>query len=214
MVTDIREIERQYAIPEPQTAQEVIGFYARRVAEDVKLPSQFAAIAPKVRDFFERRFFGERVDLDDRKVIRFMATPLVQHLAVKTLAKALRTVAIAEAEPTLLAPARALSACPAFPWSQSVHEAKKTVFNLVAGDNAYELDFARFLDGAPDVTAFAKLPMKFGFSIDYIDPAGNLRLYHPDWAVRTSDDVMHLVETKGYVGAGGRSQGSRRHDVV
>jgi type III restriction enzyme len=201
VVTDAKELERQYTIPEPRTAQEVIGFYARRIAEEVKLPSQFAAIAPKVRDFFERRFFGERVDLEDRRVIRFMATPLVQHLAVKTFGKALRSVAVAEVEPQILAPARLLSTCAPFPWSQSVYEAGKTVFNYVACDNAYEAAFARFLEGAPDVAAFAKLPMRFGFAIEYVDDGGNLRLYHPDWLVRAVDGVMHLIETKGYVGA-------------
>ncbi len=201
VVTDAKELERQYTLPEPRTAQEVIGFYARRIAEEVKLPSQFAAIAPKVREFFECRFFGERVNLEDSKVIRFMATPLVQHLTVKTFAKALRAVAIADAEPRILAPARQLSTCAPFPWSQSVHEAKKTIFNFVACDNAYETAFARFLEGAADVTAFAKLPMRFGFSIDYIDDTGNLRLYHPDWLARTDDGVMHLIETKGYIGS-------------
>ena len=49
-----KEVERDYTIPEPQTAQEVIGYYSRRIAEAVKLPSQFAALAPKVREFFEQ----------------------------------------------------------------------------------------------------------------------------------------------------------------
>lgn len=201
VVTDAKEIERQYTIPEPQTAQEVIGFYARRIAEDVKLPSQFAAIAPKVRDFFELRFFGQRVDLEDRKVIRYMATPLVQHLTVRTFAKALRAVAVSEVEPQILAPSRPLSTCAPFPWSQSVYEAEHTVFNLVACDNTYEAAFARFLEHAPDVASFAKLPMRFAFSIEYLDDAGNLRLYHPDWVARATDGVMYLLETKGYVGA-------------
>jgi type III restriction enzyme len=201
VVTDAKELERQYTIPEPQTAQEVIGFYSRRIAEQVKLPSQFAAIAPKVREFFEHRLFGERVDLEDRKVIRVMAMPLVQHLAVRTFAKALRTVAVAELEPQVLAPARLLSTCAPFPWSQSVYEAGRTVFNLVACDNAYETAFARFLDKAPDVAAFAKLPMRFAFAIEYLDDSGNLRLYHPDWIARADDGTMYLLETKGYVGA-------------
>jgi hypothetical protein len=100
---------------------------------------------------------------------------------VRTFAKALRAVAVAEVEPQILAPARALSTCVPFPWSQSVYEADRTVFNLVACDNTFEATFARFLDGAPDVAAFAKLPMRFAFSIEYLDDAGNLRLYHPDW---------------------------------
>ncbi len=57
-------IERDYTIPEPQTAEEVIGYYARRIAQDVKLPSQFAALAPKVREFLETKAFGERVDAE------------------------------------------------------------------------------------------------------------------------------------------------------
>ena len=49
IITLQKEVERDYTIPEPQTAQEVIGYYSRRIAEAVKLPSQFAALAPKVQ---------------------------------------------------------------------------------------------------------------------------------------------------------------------
>ncbi len=40
-------LERDYSIPEPQTAQEVISYYSRRIAQDLKLPSQFSVLAPK-----------------------------------------------------------------------------------------------------------------------------------------------------------------------
>ncbi len=50
VITMERLVEREYRVPEPQTAQEVISFYAKRIATDVKLPSQFAALAPKVRE--------------------------------------------------------------------------------------------------------------------------------------------------------------------
>ena len=108
---------------------------------------------------------------------------------------------VSEVEPQVLAPARPLSTCPPFPWSQSISGAKRTVFNLVACDNEFEAAFARFLEHAPDVAAFAKLPMRFAFSIEYLDDSGNLRLYHPDWVARADDGVMYLMETKGYVGA-------------
>ena len=36
IITLKREVEREYTIPEPQTTQEVIGYYARRLAEAVK----------------------------------------------------------------------------------------------------------------------------------------------------------------------------------
>lgn len=200
VVTEKKELEREYAIPEARTAQEVIGYYARRIAEEVKLPSQFAALVPKLREFFELRFFDGRVDLDDIRVVRFMATPLTSHLTVKTFAKALRAVAVEEQAPRMLAPERWLSTCPPFPWSHLVHEAQKTPFNLVACDNEYERSFSRFLETATDVAAFAKLPMKFGFAIEYLDGAGSLRLYHPDWVARLTSGTCFLLETKGLVG--------------
>ena len=61
IITLQKLIEREYTIPEPQTAEEVIGYYARRIAQDVKLPSQFAALAPKVREFLETKAFGGRL---------------------------------------------------------------------------------------------------------------------------------------------------------
>ena len=66
-------IEREYTIPEPQTPEEVIGYYAKRIAQDVKLPSQFAALAPKVRQFLEKKAFGETVNLQQAATLRNMS---------------------------------------------------------------------------------------------------------------------------------------------
>jgi type III restriction enzyme len=84
---------------------------------------------------------------------------------------------IAEQEPTLLEPERMLLTCQPFPWSRQVWEGVKTVFNLVPCDNGFERDFAKFLDNAADVEAFAKLPQPFAFSIEYTDGGMNLRSY-------------------------------------
>jgi len=61
----------------------------------------------------------------------------------------------------------------------------------------FEADFAKFLNNAKDVKAFSKLPLQFGFSIEYTDSKANLRYYYPDFAVKTEQDEMWLVETKG-----------------
>jgi type III restriction enzyme len=50
----------------------VIGYYARIIAKEVKLPSQFAALAPKVSEFFERKAFGKMVNLEEMAVIKAM----------------------------------------------------------------------------------------------------------------------------------------------
>ncbi|HET9921625.1 MAG TPA: hypothetical protein VFQ30_17420, partial [Ktedonobacteraceae bacterium] len=84
-----------------------------------------------------------------------------------------------------------------FAFSRSVLEARKCVFNLVPCDNDFEYEFAKFLESAKDVIAFAKLPQQFGFSIEYTDNNANLRYYYPDFVVKTESDEMWLVETKG-----------------
>ena len=60
-----------------------------------------------------------------------------------------------------------------------------------------EKEFAQFLQKAPDVQCFAKLPEQFGFAIEYTDSGGNLRYYEPDFVVLTSDGIHYIVETKG-----------------
>lgn len=190
-------VEREYTIPEPQTAEEVIGYYARRIAQDVKLPSQFAALAPKVREFLEIRAFGEPVALDGAGMIKAIGSNVAQYVTVKTFVEALRKLAITELEPQLVHAGRLLSETPPFPWSRPTLAADKCIFNLVPCANGFEKQFAQFLQKAPDVQRFAKLPEQFGFAIEYTDNTGNLRYYEPDFVALTADGVHYLVETKG-----------------
>jgi type III restriction enzyme len=197
IITLQKMVEREYKIPEPQTAEEVIGYYARRIAQDVKLPSQFAALAPKVREFLETKAFGEQVALDEPAMIKAISSNVAQYVTVKTFVEALRKLVISELEPQLLHAGRMLSETPPFPWSRATMEAGKSIFNLVPCDNEYEKEFARFLQKADDVQRFAKLPEQFGFAIEYTDSVGNLRYYEPDFVVLTSDGTHYIVETKG-----------------
>src|SRR5438874_3788837 len=197
IITLQKIVERDYKVPEPQTAQELIGYYARRIAEAVKLPSQFAALAPKIRDFFENKAFGRWVDLNDMVTVRAMGTQVASYVCIQEFARVLKQMSIAEQEPQLLEAARMLSSCQPFPWSRKVLEANKCVFNMVPCDNDFEKEFARFLENADDVRTFAKLPQPFGFSIDYTDAGMNLRSYYPDFVATDKQEIHWLIETKG-----------------
>lgn len=197
ILTDEKILEREYTIPPAQTAQEVIGYYARRIASNVKLPSQFAALVPKLRAFFERKAFGKDVNLDEPMVVRAMSTNLVSYVVMKEFERALRDLIVEDKKPELLTPKRFLSATAPFPYSRKVFEAKKSVFNYVACDNELEYSFAKFLEGAEDVEAFAKLPEQFGFSIEYPDSLSNIRNYYPDFVARIKDGTHWIIETKG-----------------
>lgn len=197
IITLKKEVEREYTIPEPQTAQEVIGYYARRIAEAVKLPAQFAALAPKVREFFEYKAFGHAVDLTDLAVVKAMSTAVAHYVCVDVFKKVLQALTIEEQTPQLLEPARMLSTCQPFPWSRPVWEGQKCIFNLVPCDNDFEREFAKFLDNATDVRAFSKLPRAFGFAIEYTDASMNLRNYEPDFVALDNSGTHWLPESKG-----------------
>jgi len=197
IITLLKIVERDYRVPEPQTAQELIGYYARRIAEAVKLPSQFAVLAPKIRDFFENKAFGRWVDLNDMVTVRAMSTQVASYVCIQEFSRILKQRSIADQVPELVAPARMLSTCQPFPWSRKVYEANRCVFNMVPCDNDFEKSFARFLDHADDISAFAKLPQPFGFSIDYVDLGMNLRSYYPDFVALDSSGQHWLIETKG-----------------
>ncbi len=197
IITLEKIVERDYVLPDPQTAQEVIAYYSRRIAEAVKLPSQFAALAPRVREFFEMKAFGHPVDMNDQKTVKAMNTDVARYVTVDVFKKALGGLAIEEQSPALLEPARLLSTCQPFPWSRPVWEGRKCAFNLVPCDNDFEREFAKFLDNAQDVRAFAKLPQAFGFAIEYTDGAMNLKSYYPDFVATDDAGTFWLLETKG-----------------
>jgi type III restriction enzyme len=197
LVTLQKVVERDYAIPAPQTAEEVIGYYARRIAKEVKLPSQFAALVPKVREFLEAKAFGAAVRLDTPEMVKAVGSNVAQYVTVQTFVKELRKVVVEEQQPQLVGAGRRLSETPRFPWSRETLDAANCVFNLVACENKFEKEFAALLRNAEDVARFAKIPERFCFTIEYTDAAGNLRYYEPDFVAVTADGTHYLIETKG-----------------
>jgi type III restriction enzyme len=197
LITLQKLIEREYLLPEAQTAQEIISYYAKRIAQDVKLPGQFAVIAPKVRQYLEQRAFGETVDLEDAGIVKVIGTNVAHYITVKTFVAALQPLVVESLVPALLGEGRPLSDCEPFPWSRSTYNAPKCVFNLVPCDNDFERDFAKFLQQAGDVERFGKLPQSFGFAIEYTDSSGNLRYYYPDFTAVLTNGEHFLIETKG-----------------
>lgn len=197
IITKETLLEREYKIPPAQTPEEVIGYYARRIAQNLKLPSQFAALAPKIKAFFQHKAFGKTVDLYNTLTIKAMSTNVASFVVCKEFEKALRERIVAETRPALLNPDRMLSTTLPFPFSRQLIESPKTVFNYVACDNEFERTFAQFLHQAGDVIAFAKLPRQFGFCVQYTDSRANIRHYYPDFIVKIRNDEFWIVETKG-----------------
>lgn len=197
ILTDEVLLKREFAIPEAQTVEEVIGYYARQIANEVKLPSHFAVLAPKIKEFLQYKIFGQEIDMKDKSAVRAISNKLVHYVTIKEFVKLLRGMVIEEKEPLLSAEEIRLSSTRPFPTSKLLYEGKKSVYNYVVCDNEYEKAFARFLDDAEDVASFAKLTEQFGFCIPYTDTRANLRNYYPDFVAIGTDGTHYLIETKG-----------------
>ncbi|WP_102126125.1 DEAD/DEAH box helicase family protein [Deinococcus planocerae] len=188
---------KEYEIRGPQTAGEVISFYAKLIAQEVKLPGQFNVVAPKVREWFEHRAFGKTVDLDDGAVIQAMSSNIAAYVCRDLFTGALRAFSIEEQQPEVIAQPVRFSEIEPFPWSRPVYEANKTPWNLAPCGNLFEKEFAKFLDMAEDVQAFGKLHEQFPFQIAYVDGHTNLRYYHPDFVAVDGGGTHWILETKG-----------------
>jgi type III restriction enzyme len=192
--------EYEFHVPYAEDPSGVITYYTRSVAKAAgvdRLSGAFAALAPMVRAYLEQRVFAQPVELDDKVILRRLAENDAQALVVGAFRDAIRALSITEREPTIKETALRVSETPPFPWSRETVAGKRTVFNLTPVDSSLEARFARFIDRADDVTAWAKLTMNTRFALEYISASGALRYYYPDFVMRLSDDSCLVVETKG-----------------
>jgi len=192
--------EYEFHVPYAEDPSGVITYYTRSVAKAAgvdRLSGAFATLAPMVRDYLRDRVFERPVDLEDKVVLRRLAENDAQALVTGAFRDAIRALSITEREPTIEESALRVSETAPFPWSRETVPGERTVFNLTPVDSSLEARFARFLDRATDVTAWAKLTMNTRFALEYISKAGALRYYYPDFVMRLTDDTCLIVETKG-----------------
>ena len=143
-------VQRTYTMPQAKTASEIIALYAQIIAQSLKLPSQFSALAPKIEYFLREKAYGKTVNLDDPKILQDPNRPAVLMLVERVFLALLRPLLTEEKMPVMSGAEMRLSATPPFPWSGKVADCKRTLFNLTPVGNDFEQDFANFLDHAPE----------------------------------------------------------------
>jgi type III restriction enzyme len=122
----------------------------------------------------------------------------VAHVVRKLFTNALRDKIIEEQEPELVDSGRSLAQVQPFPFSNpNATPGRKLILNYAPCGNDYERRFAKFLDDAPDIAAWCKVPDNFRFSIEYTDQNANLRYYYPDFVAIAADGMRWIIETKG-----------------
>lgn len=195
-------------------SQELVASITSKVIQRARLANVFSELYPIVRVYIADRCFGVPLNIESDSVRGHLNRLDIQEAIAKYLARAIAELIIEKQSIEFEKADHRLSETAAFHWRRNLHPlvADKTIFNYVATYNAFERQFAEFLDkGAKDVLRFASLGTTeqgesgSQFRIDYLKPTGAISFYHPDWVVvqkTPQGEVNWIIETKGRVWEG------------
>jgi type III restriction enzyme len=186
----------------PADYRSVVAFFARQLLKDLRLVGGYDVLYPRVRDFMrECLFTPSPADLEDPVVLRNLSEPDAGKILYDSFKTAINALTIHESGATRIEDRIRLRDMRPFRTDYRAHLAPgKCIFNKIVGEpnaGGFELRFAGFLQEAPDVQALAKNYLAVGFKLDYVRNDGDLSNYTPDFLVRTTDNTIWIVETKG-----------------
>jgi type III restriction enzyme len=176
----------------------VIGYFAQTVMRDLRLISGYDILYGKVKQFVRDELFGQTVDLEDPNTLRNLSEIDAQRAILEGFKNGINALTVKQhGDAEIRDRIKLRDTRPFIVRDQGYVVSGKSVFNRTVGDSSLELDFAAFLERCPDVTAFAKNYFAVGFKLDYVTASGEISNYFPDFFVRTPDQTIWIVETKG-----------------
>jgi type III restriction enzyme len=186
----------------PADYRSVVGFFARQLLKELRLVGGYDVLYPKVRTFLtEHLFNGSPVSLEDPVVLRNLSEADAGKIVFDSFKAAINALTIRDSGIARIEAHIRLRETRPFRTEPRPYLApRKSLFSKIVGEpraGGFELRFAKFLDDADDVQAFAKNYLAVGFKIDYVKADGDLSTYTPDFVVRTQEGTVWIVETKG-----------------
>jgi type III restriction enzyme len=186
----------------PADYRSVVGFFARQLLKELRLVGGYELLYPRVREFMQQRLFeGPPVALDDPVVLRNLSEAEAGKVVFDSFKAGINALTVRDAGSSRIEDRIRLRDTRPFRMENREYlPAKRSIFNKTvpeATGGGFELKFARFLDETPDVAAFAKNYLAVGFKLDYVRANGELSNYVPDFLVKTANDTVWVIETKG-----------------
>jgi type III restriction enzyme len=152
----------------------------------------------KTKSYVQNGLFDREVNLDDPNTIRNLSELAATKMLLETFKKAVNDLTVQDkGDAEIRDRIKLRDTRPFVTKDQGYVVAKKSVFNRIIGDSGFELKFAAFLEAAPDVVSYAKNYLAVPFRLDYVNAAGDISNYHPDFFVKLAANEVFIVETKG-----------------
>jgi len=186
----------------PADYRSVVGFFTHQLLKELRLVGGYDVLYGKVKTFLrEHLFVSSPVDLEDPVLLRNLSEPEAGKMLFDSFKAAINALTVRDAGSSRIEDRIRLRETRPFRTEHRPYlTPKKSLFSKIVGEphaGGFELQFAKFLDEAPDVAAFAKNYLAIGFKLDYVKADGDLSTYTPDFIVRTADGTVWIVETKG-----------------
>ncbi|WP_333596161.1 DEAD/DEAH box helicase [Schleiferia thermophila] len=180
----------------------VIGFFTSSILKENRLVSGFHILYPKVESFIKYQLFTQEVELSDPQTLRNLSEAKPKEILRTTFKKAIDELTVTDKGTVEVKNYISLKLSkPKVVENQPFLVPKKSVFNKIIADNAFELEVASFLENRfSDVIAYAKNTIGEGginFKMEYQAQDGNIREYFPDFFVKTGPNTFYILETKG-----------------
>lgn len=178
--------------------QNMIGFFTRSIMRDLRLVGGFDMLFGKIKQFVGTELFETLADLDDLNILRNLSEIEATRTIFETIKAGVNALTMLDTGTTeVRGSIRLAKTRPYLVKEQAFVIPKKSVFNRIVGDSHFELEFAAFLDGCPDLISFVKNSQSTYFKIEYQNADGGIANYYPDFIVKRTEAEIWIVETKG-----------------
>ncbi|MBF0320698.1 MAG: DEAD/DEAH box helicase family protein [Nitrospirae bacterium] len=176
----------------------VIGYFAQSIMKDLRLVSGYDILYEKVKIFIGSHLFDKDVEIDDLNTLRNLSELAATKTIIETFKKNINELTILDKGSAEIRDYIKLKQTrPFVVKEQGFLIPQKSIFNKIIGDSSLELRFAAFLEKCPDIISYTKNYLAIHFKLDYINADGNISNYYPDFIVKTSEQEIYIVETKG-----------------
>ena len=176
----------------------VIGYFAQVIMKDLRLVGGYDVLYGKIKSFVQEGLFDRAVELDSANTLRNLSELAATKTLLETFKKAINALTVRDkGNAEIRDRIKLRQTRPFVANDQGYLVPKKSVFNRIIGDSHFELQFAGFLENCGDVVSFAKNYLAVHFKLDYVNAAGDISNYYPDFLVKLSAAHIVIVETKG-----------------
>ncbi len=180
--------------------QSVIGFFVQAIMREMRLFGCYDILYGKVRSLVQDYLFETPVQLDDSNVLKNLSEAEYTRTIKESFKKAINELTIADTGDTEIKNYIKVSQSRPFVVNDKAFLVPaRSVFTKIVGDSDFELEFAAFLEGCPDIISYSKNFQNKeanALRIEYKNLEGFIAAYVPDFFVKTKDGVF-IVETKG-----------------